>query len=148
VVSVAARLLSGAVTARLAGSEVAGEHWWTHHGQALVLMAAVPQSLVATTPAALQGLLASVAPSITDEAVRSAARAIRHDMLFYSRTPDRMAEVLGHFIDRGGDAASAQQFYADLEQVDADDVRRVLAALAAGPAVRAEIPPQRLNITP
>ena len=78
--------------------------------------------------------------------VRATARAIRRDLLFYSRTPDRMAEVLGQFVDRGGDASSAQEFYSQLESVDGAAVRRLLAALAAEPAVRAEIPPQRLNV--
>ena len=56
------------------------------------------------------------------------------------------AEVLGQFVDRGGDASSAQEFYSQLESVDGAAVRRLLAALAAEPAVRAEIPPQRLNV--
>jgi predicted Zn-dependent peptidase len=147
-VSIAARVLGDALADRLPGSEVVGEHWWTHHGQALVLMAAVPPTLVASTPGILQGLPASILSQLTDDAVAAAARAIRHDMLFYSRTPDRMAEVLGHFIDRGGDAASAQAFYAELDRVRADDVRAVLREVTAGTAIRVEIPPQKLLVNP
>jgi hypothetical protein len=59
-----------------------------------------------------------------------------------------MAEVLGQFIDRGGDAAAAQQFYAALASVDASDVRGVLRQLTDANAVRVEIPPQTLNSPP
>lgn len=145
-VSVAARILGNALAARRPGSEVTGEHWWTHHGQALVLMAAVPPTLVASTPGVLRALPAAVLDDLSEESVRSAARAIRHDMLFYSRTPDRMAEVLGHFIDRGGDSDAAQEFYAELDRVNADDVRGVLRELVDGTAIRVEIPPQKLLV--
>jgi predicted Zn-dependent peptidase len=111
-------------------------------------MAAVPPTLVASTPDVLRALPSSILAQLSDEAVGAAARAIRHDMLFYSRTPDRMAEVLGHFIDRGGDAASAQAFYAELDRVRADDVREVLRSLVAGTAIRVEIPPQKLLVNP
>jgi predicted Zn-dependent peptidase len=147
-VSIAARILGDALAERLPGSEATGEHWWTHHGQALVLMAAVPPTLVASAPGVVQGLPSSIVAQLTDAAVATAARAIRHDMLFYSRTPDRMAEVLGHFIDRGGDASSAQAFYAELDRVRADDVRAVLREVTAGTAVRVEIPPQKLLVNP
>lgn len=147
-VSIAARLLGDALAERLPGSEAVGEHWWTHHGQALVLMAAVPPTLVASAPDILQALPSSILAQLSDATVAAAARAIRHDMLFYSRTPDRMAEVLGHFIDRGGDAASAQAFYAELDRVSADAVRRVLRDLVAGTAIRVEIPPQKLLVNP
>lgn len=159
-VSVATRLLSDALRERLAGSEVLGEHWWTHHGQAVVLMGALPacrqttprcreeMRILAQAPQVIRALPSAYLSELTEEKVDAAARALRHDMLFYSRTPDRMAEVLGQFIDRGGDAAAAQQFYAALASVDASDVRGVLRQLTDANAVRVEIPPQTLNSPP
>lgn len=157
-VNVTARLLGTALAAGVAGSESVGEHWWTHHGQALVLVVAVPPRQGSESASAFSARLTAAGrflrllpeqmiERVTDEAVASAARAIRHDMLFYSRTPDRMAEVVGHFIDRGGDAESAQRFYAELAEVDAADVRTVLRHLTESPAVRVEIPPQEIRVT-
>lgn len=143
-VSVTARLLGNELSSRLPGSESVGEHWWTHHGQALALIVAAEPRELATAARLLPALPSELLESVTDAAASSAAKAIRHDMLFYSRTPDRMAEVLGQFIDRGGDAGSAQRFYAELAAVDADDVREVLRYLIAAQAVRVEIPPQEL----
>jgi predicted Zn-dependent peptidase len=142
-VSVAARILDEALEDRLPGSDISGEHWWTHFGQALVLVAAVPPPLVGSTPGVMRGIVSAVAGELSEEEVRSAARALRHDMLFYSRTPERMAELVGQFIDRGGEA---QEFFAELERVNAGDVRAVLRALADGTAVRVEIPPQKLLV--
>jgi predicted phosphoribosyltransferase len=53
-----------------------------------------------------------------------------------------MAEVLGSFADRDGDAEAAQRFYAQLEQVSVAEVRRVLEQLAARTPARVDIPPQ------
>lgn len=144
-VSVTARLLGNLIADRLPGSESAGEHWWTHHGQALVLVAAAPPELLSEAPARLRSAPAELLESLTADGVSDAARALRHDMLFYSRTPDRMAEVVGQFIDRGGEADSAQHFYAALAEVELDDVREVLEQLGDAAAVWVEIPPQELN---
>ena len=146
-VSVTARLLADLLQAQLPSSEVWGEHWWTHYGQALVLMVAAPTSALRGAPERLREAPAELAADLTEARVSDAARARRHDMLFYSRTPDRMAEVVGRFIDRGGDAESAQRFYAELADVGVSDVREVLESLDEAGAVRAEIPPQNLEAT-
>jgi predicted Zn-dependent peptidase len=154
-VSVTAWLMAAALRERLPSGESVGEHWWTHHGQALVVIATLPHRLDNSDPQpALPeiGPLLAVLPStllgeLTEGQVSSAARALRHDMLFYSRTPERMAEVIGQFIDRGGDADSAQRFYAELAEVDASDVREVLNHLVDSSAVRVDLPPQELNVT-
>ena len=132
----------------LPGSEVSGEHWWTHHGQALAIILAAQPADVERAPTVLRALPQNMLERLSEGRVNSAARAIRHDMLFYSRTPERMAEVLGQFIDRGGDADSAQRFYADLSAVDSDDVRAVLRHLIDSTAVQVDLPPQELNVAP
>src|SRR5690606_17669331 len=111
-VAAAAHLLANLLSSRLPGSEATGEHWWTHHGRALALIVAVQPRQLSAAPARLLEAPEELLENLTDQRVTAAARAIRHDMLFYSRTPDRMAELIGQFIDRGGDAASAQRFYA------------------------------------
>ena len=111
-------------------------------------MSAVPTTLIARAPEVIRTLPATYLSEVTASRIAAAARAIRHDMLFYSRTPDRMAEVLGQFVDRGGDAASAQAYYAALGEVDEDDVRAVLRHLDTSTAIRVEIPPQKLNVNP
>lgn len=146
-VSVAARLLGTTLAAAVTGSESVGEHWWTHHGQAVVVVAAVAPNQQTATRRRLASLPADLLDGLTEGTVAAAAKAIRHDMLFYSRTPDRMAEVIGHFIDRGQEAAAAQRFYAELEEVGVADVRAVLRQLADSPAVRVEIPPQVIRVT-
>lgn len=146
--SVTARLLANHLTATLPDAEVAAEHWWTHHGQAIVLALAVPPRQLATARSRVADAFTRLATTVDDDRVADAAAAIRHDMLFYSRTPDRMAEVLGRFVDRRGDADSAQRFYRDLAEVTTDDVRELLAQLSRARVVQAEIPPQALNVNP
>ncbi|HEX2189311.1 MAG TPA: hypothetical protein VHG51_10460, partial [Longimicrobiaceae bacterium] len=81
--------------------------------------------------------------------VRDAAAGVRRDMLFYARRPERMADVVGQFIDREGDPDAAQRFYAAVEQVDEEAVRRVLEQLAERTPTTVDVPPQRLpNRTP
>ena len=147
-VSVAARLLARDMAGAITGADVTSDHWWTHHGQALVLVAALQPGQLNAARARLEGAFARLARTVDDEDVADAAAAIRHDMLFYARTPAQMAEVLGRFVDRGGDADSAARFHAELEALDAEDLREVLLRLAEAPAVHGDIPPQRLNVNP
>jgi predicted Zn-dependent peptidase len=121
------------------------EHWWTHHGQALAVIVAAPPAQSDTARQTVDGAIAAVLDGLTEARVLSAATAIRREMLFYSRTPDRMADVLGQFIDREGDADAAERFYADLDGVDEDEVESVLEGLMEGTPARADIPPQTLQ---
>jgi predicted Zn-dependent peptidase len=143
--SVAARLLGDELRRRVPDATVTAEHWWSHHGQALVLLASAPSTQLTATRRAIGTLASSLAGDLGDARVREAARALRRDMLFYSRTPERMAEVIGRFADRGGDAEAAQAFYAALEEVDADAVRALLRHLVDQTPTRVEIAPQKLN---
>lgn len=145
-VSVTARLLHGQLQRALTDSEVSAEHWWTHHGQAVVVVIAAPESRSNTVRARLAGALEQLRDEVSEAQVTAAARAIRHDMLFFSRTPDRMAEVVGRFVDRGGNADAAQQFYADVQSVERDDVLAVLEHLAEATMVEVELPPQDLQV--
>ena len=77
--------------------------------------------------------------------VTQAAATIRREMLFYSRTPDRMAEVIGQFIDRDGDANGTERFYADLDRLRVADVREVLETILERTPARVEVPPQLLR---
>ena len=145
--SVAARLLGDLVGSRVPGSEAVGEHWWTHHGHAIALVVAAPEDQLANASRNMRSAAENLLDALDDESVRSAADAIRHDMLFYSRTPDRMAEVLGQFVDRTGDADAAQRFYGGLATVDAEEVGAVLREMLDSDALVVEIPPQELNVS-
>ncbi|HEU4562379.1 MAG TPA: hypothetical protein VFS20_31405 [Longimicrobium sp.] len=142
--SVTARMLRSYLRRRMTRSNVEVDHWWTHHGQALALVVATPDSLVSAARRTVGGALEAFGGTVTDEGVRAAARSLRRDMLFYSRTPERMAELLGEFADRGGGRDAAQRYYAALEAVAEDDVRRVLEQLAAAEAATVYVPPQRI----
>ncbi|HEX9936529.1 MAG TPA: hypothetical protein VGB15_05385 [Longimicrobium sp.] len=142
--SVAARMLRTYLRRRMTRSNVEVEHWWTHHGQALALVVATPDSLLPAARRTVGGALEAFGGTVTDEAVRAAARSLRREMLFYSRTPERMAELLGEFADRGGGRDAAQRYYAALEAVAEDDVRLVLEQLAAAEAATVYVPPQRI----
>lgn len=144
VVSVAARLLQERLRPQLPGGRVAGEHWWTHHGQAIALVVSAPEPALAAARRTLGGAVAAVRADVTDAEVRAAAAALRREMLFFSRTPLQMAELIGRFADREGDADAAQRFHDALERVDARAVRRLLDELADLTPARAEIPPQQL----
>ena len=147
--SVLARLVRNNLRRRMTRSAVEVEHWWTHHGQALAIVVATQDSLMPaarrTTAAALQ----AVGSDISERSVTETARAVRREMLFYARTPERMAEVLGAFADRGGDEPeAAQQFFARLEEVTEDDVRAALELVAAQEAATVDVPPQRIRREP
>ncbi|HEV2131715.1 MAG TPA: hypothetical protein VGR27_11460 [Longimicrobiaceae bacterium] len=140
--TVAARLLGDLLRERIPTASVEAEHWWTHHGQALAVVLAVPEPNLPAARRTLGTALATLQQNLSEERVRAAATAARREMLFYARTPERMAEVLGSFADRDGDAEAAQRFYTQLEQVSLAEVRRVLEQLTARTPARVDIPPQ------
>ncbi len=143
-VTVAARLLRDHLRERLPSAAVEAEHWWTRQGQSLaVVVAAQPAGLPAARRA-VGASLASLGESLDAARVREAAAGVRRDMLFYARRPERMADVVGQFIDRAGQADAAQRFYADVERVDEDAVRAVLAQLADRTPAAIDIPPQKI----
>ncbi|MDB4950498.1 MAG: Insulinase [Gemmatimonadetes bacterium] len=146
--SVAARLLGDDLRRRLPGAQVSAEHWWTHEGQALAVVMAAPARQLPAARAAAGDALDSLAAGLDSAAVVKAAAGLRRDMLFSSRTPEKMAELLGGFADRAGDRGAADAFYAELDRVDAPQVRAVLELLARAAPVRVDVPPQRLRPSP
>ncbi|WP_331052890.1 hypothetical protein [Longimicrobium sp.] len=144
-VTVATRLIRTQLRRRMTRSAVEVEHWWTHDGQAVALVVATPDSLVRVARSSADAALATVAGALDDRAVRDAAAGVRREMLFFARTPERMAEVLGAFADRGLGPDAAQRFFAAVEEVTADDVRAVLAALGENGVVAVDVPAQRLR---
>jgi predicted Zn-dependent peptidase len=144
-VTVTTRLLRTQLRRRMTRSSVEVEHWWTHDGQAMALVIATPDSLMPVARRTADAALATLGASVDEAAVRDAAAGVRREMLFYARTPERMAEVLGAFGDRGLPPDAAQRFFAAVEQVTVDDVRAVLDALAAEDAATVVVPAQRLR---
>ncbi|MQA91981.1 MAG: hypothetical protein GEU90_17455 [Gemmatimonas sp.] len=144
-VTVATRLLGDYLRRRLPTVQVDSEHWWTHHGQAIALVLAVPEPDLDLARRALGTALSSLLDDLNLLDVTEAADAIRSEMLFYSRTPGRMAEVIGQFVDREGDPNATDQFYAALDSLDDDDVREVLEHAFELTPARIEIPPQTLH---
>ncbi|HSU15327.1 hypothetical protein [Longimicrobium sp.] len=142
--SVTARLLRSYLRRRMTRSSVDVEHWWTHHGQALALVVATPDSLVPAARRTVDGALTTLAGNVDADAVRDAAASVRRDLLFLSRSPERMAELIGEFADRGAGGDGVQQFYAELGEVTEDDVRRVLESLGAADPAKVYVPPQRI----
>lgn len=142
--SVAARLVGNRLRRGMTGSAVEVEHWWTHRGHALAIVAATPGPRAAAARRTVAGALAGTLEALDAEAVRDAVAGVRRDLLFYSRTPERMAEVLGAFADRGGEPDAAQRFFAALDGVTEASVRAVLEGVRASEAVTVGIAPQRL----
>lgn len=146
--TVTARLLSDDLRSRLPTAGVEVEHWWTHHGQALAVVVAAPEASIPLARRTLGTALTALRQELTEGQVRAAATAVRREMLFYARTPDRMAEVVGRFTDRDGDPDAAQQFFTDLEVVRLADVQQVIDRLAERTPVRVDIAPQALDRRP
>lgn len=142
--TVAARLLGGSVRERLPTARVEAEHWWTRHGQALVAVVTFPAADSTAARRVVRSSLAALQEGLTPAAVRDAAAGARREMLFYARTPERMAQVLGQFVDREGDAEAAQRFHASLDRVGEAEVRRVLERLAERTPAFVDVPPQKL----
>jgi predicted Zn-dependent peptidase len=142
--SVAARLVRIRLQRAIPNSTVEVEHWWTHRGHALAIVAATTGARAAAARRSVAGALAAAAAALDEAAVRDAAAGVRRDLLFYSRTPERMAEVLGSFADRGEGADAAQRFFAALDAVTVDSVRAALEGARAGEPVTVSVAPQRL----
>jgi predicted Zn-dependent peptidase len=142
--TVTARLLRNNLRRRMTRSQVDVEHWWTHHGQALALVVATPDSLVATARRTSEGSLAALRDALDETLVRDAAASVRREMLRFARTPERMADVLGAFADRGEGADAAQRFFAAVDAVTEEDVRALLERLLEEEAVLVEVPAQRI----
>lgn len=141
--TVTARLLRDHLRPRMTRSEVEVEHWWSHHGQALALVVATPDSLAPVARRTVDGALAALGQNLDAGRVRSAAASLRREMRLYGRTPERMAQLLGAFVDRGDGGDAAQRFFAAVERVSEEDVRAVLERLAAEPPAVVEVPAQR-----
>jgi predicted Zn-dependent peptidase len=145
-VSITARLLQKSIQQNLRTAQVTADHWWTHHGQAIALVMASstarPASLAAPATAAIERLQ----DALDDEQIRVVATEIQREMLFASRTPERMAEIVGQFVDRSRDPNAAQQFYTRLARVNEREVRRVLTAMMVSPPQQVEVPAQVLNV--
>lgn len=142
--TVTARLLRNNLRRRMTRSQVDVEHWWTHHGQALALVVATPDSLVATARRTSEGSLTALRDALDETLVRDAAASVRREMLLFARTPERMADVLGAFADRGEGADAAQRFFAAVDAVTEEDVRALLERLLEEDAVLVEVPAQRI----
>lgn len=142
--TVTARLLRNHLRRRMTRSQVDVEHWWTHHGQALALVVATPDSLVAAARRTSEGSLMALRDALAEGLVRDAAASVRREMLLFSRTPERMADVVGAFADRGEGADAAQRFFAAVDAVTEDDVRALLERMLEGDAVLVEVPAQRI----
>ena len=142
--TVTARLLRNHLRRRMTRSAVDVEHWWTHHGQALALVVATQDSLVPVARRTVEGSLTALRGTLDEALVRDAAASVRREMLFFARTPERMADVLGAFADRGEEAGAAQRFYAAVAEVTEADVRAVLDLLLQQEAAAVEVAPQRL----
>ncbi len=142
--TVTSRLLRNHLRRRMTRSAVDVEHWWTHHGQALALVVATADSLVPVARRTVEGSLTALRDNLDETQIRDAAASVRREMLFFARTPERMADVLGAFSDRGEAAGSAQRFYAAVAEVTEDDVRAVLELLLEAEPAIVEVPPQRL----
>ena len=144
-VNVAVRLLGDRLRRIVPNAQVDAEHWWTHHGQAAALIAAAPQPDLTGLRRAMGTVVAALLEDVSFLQVTDAAAAIRRELLFYSRTPDRMTDVIGQFVDREGDAEALERFYNDLDDLDDRDVRAVLERLIERTPARIEIPPQTLR---
>jgi predicted Zn-dependent peptidase len=143
-VTVTARLLRNHLRRRMTRSAVDVEHWWTHHGQGMALVVATADSLVPVARRTVDGSLTNLRGTVDETLVRDAAASVRREMLFFARTPERMADVLGAFADRGEQAGAAQRFYAAVAEVTEADVRAVLDLLLETEPAVVEVPPQRL----
>jgi predicted Zn-dependent peptidase len=139
-VSVTARILRDELQDQLPDADVSAEHWWTHEGQALVVVLGASAPRVDAARRALNTLASGLDTRLTERLVHDAAQSLRREMLFYSRTPDRMAEVLGRFTDRSGDPNAAETFYSRLDEVKLEDVRAVLTHMVEHTPARVEIP--------
>jgi predicted Zn-dependent peptidase len=143
-VAVTGRLLQRWLAARLDATSVVVEHWWTHEGQALVAVVSTTEAQRRNARSVLADPLSAMQRELDAAAVRAAATGLRREMVFYARTPDRFAELLGSFADREA-GVEAQAFYDELERARLGDVLLALDELLKADPVRVEVAPQRVQ---
>jgi len=143
--TVTAHLLGNVIRARLPTAQVDAEHWWSHHGMAIVLVVAVPERDMVAARRVMGTAVSTLRSELSFVRATDAAVAIRREMLFSSRTPDRMAELVGQFVDREGDPNATERYYARLDELDDRDVRAILDRMTNSTPARVEIPPQALQ---
>lgn len=145
-VSVTARLLQRTLRRTMPAAEVTAEHWWTHYGQAVALVMASPNARPAALAAPVTATMERLQNNLDGDQIRTIATEIQREMLFASRTPDRMADIIGQFVDRERNPNAAQQFYAGLDRVNERDVRRVLTAMLVSSPQQVDVPAQVINV--
>lgn len=143
--AVLARLLERQISQQLPAATVFAEVWWTHHGRALALLAAVPGARMPAATRSISGSMEALADEITRAGVQAAATAVQRELRFQTRTADRMAALIGGFIERGEDAGAAEAFYSAVGEVSLGDVQAVLDELLESQPVLVEVPPQRFG---
>ncbi len=144
-VSIAARLLGDRLRRLLPEGEISVDHWWTHRGQAMAAVVAVPGPRLGEARRLLDTALKDLGEELEDETVREAGLALRREMLFSSRTPDRMAALIGGFADRTGSADGANRFHGRLREIRRADVEEALREMIESEQVRIDLPPQPLE---
>lgn len=144
-VTVTARLLRNLIAERVPTAQIDAEHWWSHHGQAIAIVGAVPEPGFSALRQAMNTAVSTLQRDLNFLRAVEAATAARHEMLFFARTPNRMAEVIGSFVDREGDPGATERFFDALLAIDDRDVRAVLESIEDQTPARAELPPQVLR---
>jgi predicted Zn-dependent peptidase len=124
--------------------QATAELWWVGDRSAVVVMGAAPtgsQASAAELRARLQLSVADAAARATAADIARLGRRLRQSLLMRARTPAGMAAVLGEFLDRTGDPASAEEFLEALERVEAEAVREALRILIYRAPVVVELEP-------
>lgn len=142
--SVTAVLLRRALQRRLPEATVEVEHWWTHFGQGLAILASAPPREMPAVRRAVGTALLDLETSLSPDKVSDAVAGLRREFLFFSRTPDNMAKLIGQFADRTGEPDAAQQFYSRLDTVDETRLRALLSDLAGRTPMRVDVAAQKL----
>jgi hypothetical protein len=127
------------------------EFWWLRTGPAVVLIGAAEVQAsgagnrgrrAGDGPAAvLRAFPAEAATLLTPEAVATAKRRLRRELLLAARTPQGLAAVLGEFTAWSGDAGAAAAFHEALGRVQPRAVAAALARLAETEAIVTELRP-------
>lgn len=120
------------------------EVWWQRGEAALVALGAAPFGSGLTSTHVAERIRTAVMDAVLaadDAAVRSAADAVLHEMLYDARTAAGMARLVGALADRADDPLALYSYISAIRSATAGSLAGTLLRLAEAPAVVAGVEP-------
>ncbi len=138
--AVAALLMGGRLEGVGNAYEAWVERWELGPGSTLVVAGAAYRRGAPAMRTRIQGLRVEIGETLTEVEVRSAAAAVRVELVVRARSLLGLANLIGWHMDASGDPEGASDYLARLAQIDRAAMEAFFRDLATSQALIAELP--------